>query len=125
MDGARARSGPPCYSNRSRRSDIERRAFAGGGDFEGGVRVGKRFTEQPVEVGVGVARIVMKGHDVLRFGELREAERLRERAVAPADMPRILMRIVLAVVDEKIRFGGEPSSGRPGARQRRKRVQAE
>ncbi len=116
MGGADGRSGPPCYRNRPERSDFERRAFATRRDPEGGFGDGDGLVEQPIQIGVGVVRIVMERNEVLRLAERREAERLRERAVSPPDVARVLVRVVLTVVNQQIRIGGERSARGPGAR---------
>ena len=52
----------------------------------------------------------MKRNDVLRVDQRREGEHLSQRAMAPTDMVGVLVRRVLAVMDQQIALFGKRSS---------------
>ena len=75
-----------CSVSMPRRLDLERRPFQSRRDTKGGLCFRDRLFHEAVDIGIGVARIMMKWHQVLDFGERREVQRVLERAVSPTHM---------------------------------------
>src|SRR5450432_375606 len=83
-------------------SYLEGRAFHPRGYREGWVRAGHRGLDEPIEVVVGVRRIVMKQHEPAHFGQTCKLERLSNRAVPPANTVGVFRVGVLAIVDQQV-----------------------
>ena len=72
-----------------------------------------RLGREPVELLVAVQRVVVEEDGALGAGAAGEAERVRERGVAPAEVVGVLGVGVLAVVDQQRGVAGEAEAGDP------------
>src|SRR5581483_199086 len=82
-----ARSPPPC----SRPSEQDRDALTGGREPERPVPLLVGGGEEAVELVVVVVRVVVEGGQRGDLGRLGQRHRLGDRAVAPADVGRVLL----------------------------------
>jgi GAF domain-containing protein len=74
---------------------------------------GTRLVPDLVEYPVGVKRVVVEEHQPLGPDTAREAERVRDAGVPPADVLGVLGVGVLAVVDEERRVASQVVAGDP------------
>src|SRR5262245_28733530 len=93
-------------------SELERGPFERWDELEG-QRATPRGGEAPVELGVGVRRVVVERDDSRGARGPREGEQVAKRRVPPADATRVLLVSVLRVVDQEAGARGELEAGRP------------
>ncbi len=87
-------------------SEFEAGALYPGHEVEG-ERFAARVAEAAVELGVGVAGVVVERHDARGAGGSRECEEVVQGRVPPADAAGVLLVAVLRVVDEQIDVVGQ------------------
>ena len=97
------------------RAQLERSLLGGhlDGAWPPSSRDARRRLEHRVELIVGVVRVVVEQQRALGVRAAREAHRVAERRVAPADVARVLVVGVLAVVDQQVGVARERVAREP------------
>ncbi len=71
-------------------------------EFKGERRRSARLSQEPIEDLISVARIVVKRDEAFDLGHGGKGDRVRDGAVAPPHVPRVLASAVLGIVDEDV-----------------------
>src|SRR5262249_7358031 len=112
-------SGPPTPTGPLRGGpDVEHGALGVRRDSERRPGGHRRVGRQAIDVLIRVPGIVVKRHEVPDVREPRKRQRMLERAVAPADVRRVLGETVLRVVHEQIDPARQQVPGGPVRAQR-------
>ena len=107
------------YCQRSQKSSPTLRLTLGrlGAQFEcrtfgpwchgiGGLYRVHSLRHQAIEVSVGMGGVMVKGDEMLDPGQGCEGQRVLQRTVAPAPVPRIFLGAILRVMNEEISISG-------------------
>jgi hypothetical protein len=79
------------------------RTFHAGLDLQRRPKPIQRFAHDPIQLGILMRRIVMKGDQRTHARTLRELDRLSERAVAPPETFAVLLVTILGIVNQEVR----------------------
>ena len=94
-------------------AQFECRTFGPGCHGIGGLCHVHSLRHQAIEVSVSVGGVMVEGDEMLDPGQARKGQRVLQRTVAPALVPRIFLGAILRVMNEEISISGEHGTRGP------------